>query len=168
MEAIRRAKFHNGGFVDFFWNPIDFELTIKRPGKMAKLSIWRTGVQVCVSRFLKKKSIPQHKNRLPIVDAMDGEIIVDFSNEVIEIEPGQWRPKHGIEKRITMETHTGERNIDARSNTEFIGLVDAIAKSEGKSRSAWMMDALEIYLEDNYQHLWHTWMENRRDEKGRK
>ena len=54
MEAIRQADLLRGGYVDFFWNPVDFELTIKRPGKMAKLSLWRTGVQVCISSFIKR------------------------------------------------------------------------------------------------------------------
>lgn len=162
MEAIRRAEFQSGGFVDFFWNPIDFELTIKRPGKMAKLSFWRTGVQVCISRFIKKNSIPQHKHRLPIADVIDGEIIVDFSGKLLEVKPGQWRPMHGEEKRITIETYAGEKDIGVRSNTSFIGLVDGIAKSEGKSRSAWVMDIVEIYLEDNYQHLWHPWINEKR------
>ena len=105
------------------------------------------------------------KERLPIADIIEGEIIVDFSSKLFEVKSGQWRVRHGKEKRITIETGYDGPNIDTRSNVSFIDLVDEIAKSESKSRSAWVMDIIEIYLEDNYQHLWHTWLEEKRKKK---
>ncbi len=162
-RATRLAGWEAGDKVNLYWNAHDFELTIKRNGGPYKLHAsggTKSAVEVFAANFIRMEEIPLHKFRLPILDVIDNEVIIDFSGKAVP-EKKYWRPKSASRvRRLTVVSKTS--GIDIKADTKFVDFVDALARQSNKSRSAFMLDALERHLEDNYADQWHAWIQHNR------
>ena len=97
--------------------------------------------------------IPTHK--LPVLDYVDQTIYVDMTAQPVQEQTRRrlWRTPWGTPSRTTLVVtgHGGPMaRVDFRTNKEWLELLGVLAEEEGKSRTAFMLDAVQWYVEDVY------------------
>jgi len=162
-SAVKRFGMRIGSRVDLFWNAFDDSwdrptITIRLNGTQRSIinDSRTTGrrVRIHVQRFMRQFSIPYIDGPLPILDAIDDQIIIDASGRleenarIIKYWKSKLRPQ---DKARRFEIwFTDQKRIGIRTNDLFFALVEKLAKEEETTRTQFILRCIQFYLEDRY------------------
>ena len=162
--AMREYSLQRGAMVDILYERYNTEwkmpiLIVRKGGSQRKLTgtIHQTNyLTVGIGAAVKQFDLPLLLGkRLDIVDFIDGDLYIDITNASgalsLEEEQAEKKKRKEVMKRMLSYT-TGERSSGHtfRASTTLRNRVIAAAKREGKPANQLIINALEIYLEENH------------------
>ena len=145
--------------VDIFWDKFNklWErpvLTIKRGGTQRSLSGTKNSkwLRVAMTQAVLELGVPILKGYLPILDYIDNEIWIDFSDTYISRDKGKNGGKEARSERLSLTQDHGT-SLDLKWTPTLLEKVKVIAKEEGISRNLLVIKCVELYIEKSYPEL---------------
>lgn len=143
--------------VDVLWDSFDKTwerpvLVIKRNGNERALSGTANSdwLRMAMAQPVLEFGIPMLKNKLPILDYIDGELWIDFSDGMDDqvVTPREAKLARGS------IIFTDQSKIDYRISYSLRDKINLVAKEEGLSANALLHKLVELYIEDYYPNIW--------------